>query len=118
MSALQTKRSTQQTIAIVVCFIAVIGYLCVKYMRYSHLEEAATRHYQNLEVLMNDVVDLGGQLVVCRNGECRDIKTRELIGNGRDGYYILYPNKSDVTREILEHQSAEIKRLTDTGQRL
>jgi hypothetical protein len=118
MSALQTKRSTQRTLAVIICFIAVIGYLGMKYMRYSHLESAASRHYQTVESLMNDVEDLGGQLVVCNDGECRDIKTRELVANGRNGYYIVYPARTDVTQDVLEHQSSEIKRLIDSGQRL
>jgi hypothetical protein len=108
--------------AIIVGFIAVSGFLLIKYYQYEKIQEATTRHYTSLESLLNDVQSLGGQVILCRNGVCRDIQTREQVANGQNGYYIVYPKdafkSTDAERAVLEHQGAELKRLTSSDQHL
>jgi hypothetical protein len=108
--------------AIIVGFIAVSCFLCLKYYQYEKFQRATTRHYASLESLLIDVQSLGGQVILCRNGVCRDISTHEQVANGQNGYYIVYPKdvfqSTDAERALLKHQGAELKRLTSGDQDL
>jgi len=109
----ETKRSKKLIIAIVVAVIAVT-LLAMKYNRYVQLKEAATRHYDTIEQVLSDVEQLGGHLVHCQYGVCRDRLTgkRIEVDEPRTGNFILYPPGTDVPEEVIEHQSEEIKRLS------
>jgi hypothetical protein len=111
-------RSVSYYVITVICFIVVILFLLSKFERHLTLDEVESRHYSSLKNLLEDVSNLDGQLVICRNNICQDIKTREVVGNGIDGYYIVYPDNTDVTQAIIMHQSVEIKRLIQTGEAL
>lgn len=108
--------------AAIVGILAVSGFLLIKYHQYEKIQEATTRHYASLESLLEDVQSLGGQVILCRSGVCRDIQTHEQVANGQNGYYIVYPRdafkSTDAERAVLEHQGQELKRLTSSDQHL
>lgn len=109
----ETSRSKKCILAIVVVLVA-LTFLAMKYQRYTQLKDAATRHYDSVETVLSDVERLGGQLVHCQQGTCRNRMTgkRVDVEEPRDGNYIVYPPESDVPPEVIEHQSEEIKRLS------
>lgn len=98
--------------AIVVATLVVATFLGLKFIHYERIAEASVRHYSSLEQLLSDVQSLGGQVILCQNGVCQDIKTHETVANGRNGYYIVYPEGTDADRALLEHQGEELKRLS------
>jgi hypothetical protein len=113
MPVRETKRSKKVIIALVVALVA-IALLATKYHRYAQLKYAATHQYDSVETVLSDVEELGGQLVHCQKGECRDRKSgkRVDVEEPSDGNYIVYPPEADVPPEVIEHQSEEIRRLT------
>jgi hypothetical protein len=116
MAATLARRTNRRNMLILAGFVAVIGYLCFKYVKYENLQRATTRHYSTLNQMLEDVQSLGGQVILCRNGECQDVATKKYVANGQNGYYIVYPKDAvgdpDLERSLLEHQGAELKDLT------
>jgi hypothetical protein len=113
MPVRETKRSKKVIIALVVVLVA-ITLLAMKYHRYTQFKYAVTHQYDSVEAVLSDVEKLGGQLVHCQRGECRDRKSgkRVDVEEPSDGNYIVYPPEADVPAEVIEHQSEEIRRLT------
>jgi hypothetical protein len=41
--------------------------------------------------VVRDAIKKGAIVVVCDNGLCKDYKTREVVGEGQNGMYLMYP---------------------------
>lgn len=54
--------------------------------------------------VIRDAVKKGATIVVCDNAVCKDIRTREIVGTGQDGTYLMYPQG----REAEEKQTARL----------
>jgi hypothetical protein len=114
MPVRETQRSKKVIIALVVVLVA-ITLLVMKYHRYVQLKYVATHQYDSVEAVLSDVEKLGGQLVHCQRGECRDRSGKRVdVEEPSDGNYIVYPPETDVPAEVIEHQSEEIRRLSSS----
>jgi hypothetical protein len=59
---------------------------------------------QQLRDVLQDVVHDGGTIVRCRQGVCKDLSDGEEVGNGRDGFYVLFPQSPDTEQKLSKYQ--------------
>ena len=48
-------------------------------------------HAATKEEVISDALKKGATFVVCDNDVCRNTKTHELVGQGENGVYLMYP---------------------------
>jgi hypothetical protein len=60
-----------------------------------------------IKAIVHDAKAEGGMIVECRGAKhlCRDLATDKLVGNGRDGYYVVWPNRSDNSATVRKYQT-------------
>ncbi|SAL03471.1 hypothetical protein AWB81_06425 [Caballeronia arationis] len=59
---------------------------------------------QQLRDVLEDVVHDGGTIVRCQQGICKDMNDGEEVGNGRDGFYVLFPQAADTEQKLSKYQ--------------
>jgi hypothetical protein len=57
-----------------------------------------------LHDVLQDVVHDGGTIVRCQQGICKDLTDGEEVGNGRDGFYVLFPQAADTEQKLSKYQ--------------
>jgi hypothetical protein len=57
-----------------------------------------------LSEVLRDVIHEGGTIVRCRHGVCEDLSDHRKVGEGRDGYYVTFPNTPDVDEKLKTYQ--------------
>jgi hypothetical protein len=65
---------------------------------------------KDLNTLIEREVAKGAAIVECVNGQCMNIATNEVVGEGKDGKYLVYP-KDSKTPEELRKVSEQVKQL-------
>lgn len=48
-------------------------------------------HAASKEEVISDALKKGAAIVVCDNDVCKNTKTHELVGQGENGVYLMYP---------------------------
>jgi hypothetical protein len=75
-------------------------------------EKPSAAPNDTMESILKDAVAEDGTVVLCKSHVCHDLETGEVIGNGRDGYYVTFENKPGY-QEKLERFQARVKAWLD-----
>jgi hypothetical protein len=85
--------------------ILPVGVACaVIFVGINAFQHHRTNGPQQLGDVLQDVVHDGGTIVRCQQGICKDLNDGEEVGNGRDGFYVLFPQAADTEQKLSKYQ--------------
>lgn len=63
----------------------------------------------NLDIIVDDATRDGGSIVRCENHHCLNLKTKEDMGDARDGWYVVFPTQDPQYKSKLERYQKRIQ---------
>lgn len=62
-----------------------------------------------LDMIVDDATQEGGAIVECNNHHCLDLKTKEDVGDARDGWYVVFPTEDPQYKAKLARYQKRIQ---------